>query len=170
MSHVAYPEQTCVCYVSGSKVGVAAVSVDFSSFSELYSEVQATIGAKLFTVSAVTPDNSQVFRAFSSDEQTYPVGGLKPAGDLTTDAARASEFHPTKQQILDLFPDHDVILALGCTTAINIPVVVDDVVIGSVNFLDEEGNYTQESVSVAEDLTRRAYPLVIEAVGAKRAV
>lgn len=136
----------------------------FSTMEEAYAEAINSIGAKLFTVSAVNADRTEVIRIFTSNERVYPRLGVKPAGDLRVSMEQGTTLHPTKGQILELFPDHDVILALGCTAAINVPVIADGHMIGSVNFLDEEGNYTAVSVPKAEEISARLQNIIEEHV------
>ncbi len=142
------------------------MSEPFASFDELLAEARATFGVRLFTVSAVTPSRTEVSRVYTTDAATYPVGGLKPAGDLEAERAHGTSFYPDTASIVRVFPDHAVVTGLGLGTSINVPVIDDDRVIGSLNFLDAEGSYTPETVPAAEQLTLRAQHLVVAAVAA----
>jgi hypothetical protein len=51
------------------------------------------------------------------------------------------------------FPDLDLIMSLGCGSAINLPVVAGGEMLGSVNLLHAEGWYTPERVAAATALT-----------------
>ena len=43
--------------------------------------VQATVGARLYTVMALDPDTGMARQVWTSDPDTYPVGGEKPLPD-----------------------------------------------------------------------------------------
>ena len=47
------------------------------------------------------------------------------------------------------FPDLDLIVSLGCGSAIDMPVVAGGEMLGSVNLLDVEGYYAPERVAAA---------------------
>ena len=126
------------------------------TFSALHKAAKAACGAQLFTVTILDREAGVAWRAYSSHPDDYPVTGTKPIGDNgwtrqvlergeTFVANETSAFSP-------YFSDHAVINALGCEAAVNIPVMDDFQVQGTVNILDKEQHFTQERVAVLEGL------------------
>lgn len=116
-----------------------------------------TVGAKLFTMTADNPKAGYVRRVYSSDETAYPVLGTKPiVFDDTYRKMNEERFiyvGNTVEVMRPDFPDMDLIVALGCGSAINMPVVAGGEMLGSVNLLDVEQYYTPERVEAAKLLT-----------------
>lgn len=114
---------------------------------------QPVLQQALCTVNRFDSVNMAVVRLYSSDPVSYPPGGSKqkrgmPWGEHVLlqrriyvgegpDAIRAS------------FDDHSAILGLGLQSVINIPVVVGDVCLGTVNFLMREARVHDAHVSFA---------------------
>lgn len=120
----------------------------------------ATVGAKLFTMTADNPKGGYVRRVYSSDETAYPVLGTKPiVFDETYRLMTEQRFVYVANSIDTMrpdFPDLDLIVSLGCGSAINMPIVAGGEMLGSVNLLDAEGWYTPERVEAAKLLTAPA--------------
>lgn len=116
----------------------------------------------LCTVNRFDSVNMAVVRLYSSDPVSYPPGGSKqkrgmPWGEHVLlnrrvyvgegiDAIRAS------------FDDHAAILGLGLQSVINVPVVVGDVCLGTVNFLMKETRILDSHVSFARLAAHMAAP------------
>lgn len=114
---------------------------------------QPVLQQALCTVNRFDSLNMAVVRLYSSDPVSYPPGGSKqkrgmPWGEHVLlqrriyvgegpDAIRAS------------FDDHSAILGLGLQSVINVPVVVGDVCLGTVNFLMREARVQDAHVSFA---------------------
>ena len=117
----------------------------------------ATVGVKLFTMTADNPKGGYVRRVYSSDEAAYPVLGTKPiVFDDTYRKMTEERFVYVANSIEAMradFPDLDLIVSLGCGSAINMPIVAGGEMLGSVNLLDAEGWYTPERVEAAKLLT-----------------
>ena len=120
----------------------------------------ATVGAKLFTMTADNPAGGYVRRVYSSDETAYPVLGTKPiVFDDTYRKMTEERFVYVANSVEAMrpdFPDLDLIVSLGCGSAINMPIVAGGEMLGSVNLLDAEGHYTAERVAAAKALTAPA--------------
>ena len=111
---------------------------------------------KLFTMTADNPAGGYVRRVYSSDETAYPILGTKPIVFDETYRKMAEErfvyvVNSVEAMKAD-FPDLDLIVSLGCGSAINMPIVAAGEMLGSVNLLHQEGWYTQERVAAARDL------------------
>jgi hypothetical protein len=88
--------------------------------------------------------------------EVYPATGTKPYGDaLWSDIVlkqRRTFVANTFADIAEVFADHKLIKSLGCGSIINIPIVVDDEIIGTINCLNEAGYYSQDRLQAAEAL------------------
>jgi GAF domain-containing protein len=117
---------------------------------------QSAVGAKLFTVTTVDQKEGVARRLYSSMPDAYPVSGTKPLVD--DDWSR----HVIGQgkifvgnsagDLAAVFSDHELIESLGCQSVINVPIVVDGEILGTINCLDVAGHYTPERVAAAEIL------------------
>ena len=144
------PEQlfadALACYTTEHDVGLA-----------LHRLAVATVGAKLFTMTADNPAGGYVRRVYSSDVTAYPILGTKPiVFDEGYRKAREERFvyvANSAEAMRPDFPDLDLIVSLGCGSAINMPIVAGGELLGSVNMLDVEGWYTPERVEAAKRLT-----------------
>lgn len=117
----------------------------------------ATVGVRLFTMTADNPAGGYVRRVYSSDETAYPLLGTKPiVFDDTYRRMTEERFVYVANSIEAMrpdFPDLDLIVSLGCGSAINLPIVAGGEMLGSVNLLDAEGWYTPERIEAAKRLT-----------------
>lgn len=116
----------------------------------------AVLGAKLFTLTAINIPAMHVRRVYSNNETAYPTGGTKP---LVFDAwfeqmrtAREISVVNTAEEMVEDFPDLDLIVSLGCGAAINIPVMLGGELLGTINALDAEHFFTPDKVDAAQAL------------------
>lgn len=120
---------------------------------------QATVGHGLFTVMRLHRDAMEVERLYSSQPDAYPPGGRKPKKDTawTTQVLKRGKpyFGTGPNAIRSAFNDHATILALGLDCVINVPVVRDDVVVGTVNCLAAPGELSTLDVPHIEAIAAR---------------
>ncbi len=111
----------------------------------------AALGTRLFTVTTQDLSAGLARRAYTSHPVEYPVSGTKP---LTRDGWY--EFCITGQQTFvanttpefaRYFFDHALITSLGLGSCINVPIVSQGQVPGTVNLLAEEHHFTPERLS-----------------------
>ena len=119
-------------------------------FAALDRAMGATLGHRLFTVLRYHPDAQESERRYTSQGAAYPVGGRK-AVRLTPSTARVfGERRPyigrTAADIRACFPDAELIFSLGCESVLNLPVVFDGRVLGTVNLLHGAGWYDEADV------------------------
>ena len=118
--------------------------------------MQATIGTRLFTVMAVDMARGVARRVYSGRPDVYPVLGEKPlTASRWTEVVldRQETFAAnTIQDIAQVFPDHDLILSLGCESCLNLPIVIGGRLRGTLNCLDVAGHYTSDRVALAQTL------------------
>ena len=128
-------------------------------------------GARLFTVSALDPEAGIARRAYTSHPEDYPVSGVKPVFDDAWSQlvlGRGQSFVAnTTAEFAPLFPDHAQINALGCHSAMNIPVARDDGrVVACVNILDVEGHFTPDRIAAFSQIVAASRRAILEAIAA----
>ncbi len=100
---------------------------------------QVVLRQALCTVNRFDACSERVVRLYSSNPAAYPVGGGK---DKSGTAWGRHVLHGRRiyvgegvEAIRESFDDFDAILSLGLRSVINVPVVVRDTCLGTVNFL-----------------------------------
>lgn len=126
------------------------------TFAALHHAAEAACGARLFTITVLDRKAGLARRAYTSHPVDYPATGTKPMrNDGWTDqviGAGRSFVANTTAEFSPYFSDHPLINALGCHSAMNIPVSENGLVVGTVNILDAEGHFTPERVALLEAL------------------
>jgi hypothetical protein len=119
-------------------------------FAALDRAMGATLGHRLFTVLRYHPDAEQSERLYTNQGAAYPVGGRKAVRPTPSTARVFGERRPyigrTAADIRACFTDAELILSLGCESVLNLPVVFDGRVLGTVNLLHEAGWYDEGDV------------------------
>ena len=129
-------------------------------FAALHAEARALCGARLFTVTVLDRARGLARRAYTSHPVEYPASGTKPMrndawGDQVLGEGRSFVANTTPEFAI-YFTDHALINALGCQSAMNIPLPDDaGLVVGTVNILDAEGHFTADRVAALESLIAR---------------
>lgn len=127
-----------------------------AAFAALCALARSVVGAKLFTVMVHDGKNGVAQRVFSNMPDAYPVSGTKPANatDWSRQVidARKTFVANDIDAIAIVFDDFELIKSLGCESVINVPVVVDGEVLGTLNCLHEAGFYSPAKVEAAEAL------------------
>lgn len=125
-------------------------------FAALDALVQETIGAKLFTLMEIDRARGVARRSYSNRPEAYPASGEKPilknAWTEQVEDRRQTFVANSIEEIAAVFPDHALIRSLGCESCLNLPIVVGDTVLGTLNCLDVAGHYTPDRVAAAETL------------------
>lgn len=126
-----------------------ATSAD-AAFAALQALADATVGVKLFTAMKVDMAADLSRRAYTSDPVSYPTSGTKPINygpwfDIVH-KQRAYFVANTIEDIAKVLFDHEVINSLGCQSIVNMPVIIGDTLVGTVNMLNVEGHFTPERV------------------------
>ena len=117
---------------------------------------EATVGVSRFTLTADNARAGYVRRVYSSDEAAYPTLGTKPIVfdenyRKMTEERVVSVVNSAAAMRAD-FPDLDLIMSLGCGSAVNIPIVAAGEMLGCVNLLHAEGWFTPARVAAADAL------------------
>ena len=138
-------------------VGLAAAEGQpLATFQALDRLVQATIGARLFTLMEVDTARSVARRSYSNMPKAYPTSGEKPMHQNRW-AEIVQDRHETFvansiEEIAEVFGDHALIRSLGCESCLNLPIVIGGRLWGTLNCLDVAGHYTPERVAAAQSL------------------
>ena len=160
------PPSDAQCWQSLSRaVAAAAAPGQPARLIEAVHETLASlIGAKLFTVMRVLDDGSTE-RIYTSDPDAYPLSGRKPRNETPwyekVIVARQHYFGPTKAHIREVFFDHELIFSLGCGSVINILVLYDARLLGTLNMLHEEHWYEPQDVERAAPFAALLAPVLL---------
>lgn len=139
-------------------------------FAALDRALGAALEHRLFTVLRYHPDAQESERLYTSQGAAYPVGGRKAVRPTPATARLFGERRPyigrTAADIRACFPDADLILSLGCESVLNLPVVFDGRVLGTVNLLHEAGWYDEGDVPLGLTFAALAVPGYLAGAGA----
>lgn len=127
-----------------------------TTFQALEKLVDKTIGVKLFTIMERHTERGVAWRSYSNMPDAYPVTGEKPLHDdrWTTQVVERGETFVANsvEEFADVFADHEHIVSLGCESCLNLPIVINGDLKGTLNFLHVAGHFTPERVAAAETL------------------
>ena len=115
-----------------------------------YRALHEATGGRLFTVTVLDRAAGLARRVYTSHPDTYPVSGTKPMqhNGWTRQVIENGEVFVanTVNEFADYFPDHALIQSLGCESALNIP-IIDDEVVGTVNILDKAHYFDDQAIA-----------------------
>jgi len=139
-----------------SLLPLAAGDQPHATFKALEQLVHDTIGIKLFTLMEIDPARAVARRNYSNQPDLYPISGEKPMQSNAW-AEQVQDRQETFvansiEEIAAVFPDYELIESLGCQSCLNLPIVINGTVIGTLNCLHVAGHYTPEKVVAAEKL------------------
>ena len=131
-------------------------------FAALDGAIQATLGHRLFTILRYHPEARESERLYTSQGAAYPVGGRKPVGPGPAMTRLFGERRPhigrTAADIRASFPDAELILSLGCESVLNLPVLFDGRVLGTINLLHSAGWYDEGDLPLGLTFAALAVP------------
>lgn len=91
-------------------------------------------------------------RKYTNQPAAYPVGGRKALNPTAWAQQVLHERRPylgrTAADIRAVFFDHELIASLGCASVLNLPVVWDARVLGTLNLLHEHGWYDEGDLAI----------------------
>jgi GAF domain-containing protein len=146
-------------------IALAAESADPASVYRATQRIAAeTVGWRLFTILRHVEADQAVERLHSSDVAAYPVGGRKPLAKLAASHAALQKgeavLAATKEEVRRAFFDHALILSLGITAILNVPIRHAGRHLGTVNLCGEEGMYGVAEIARAKVLAGLLVPAV----------
>jgi GAF domain-containing protein len=134
-------------------------------FQALDRALAAVLGHKLFTVLLHHAATGESERRYTNQPQAYPVGGRKALNPTPWAQQVIHERRPylgrTAADIRAVFFDHELIASLGCASVINVPVVWDGRMLGTLNLLHEEGWYDEGDVALGLTFAALAAPALL---------
>ena len=126
------------------------------AYAALEQLVKDIVGVKLFTIMTSDTTDKLSERIYSSMPDVYPVSGTKPYNETEwseiTLNRKETFVANTIEDIAKVFDDHELILSLGCQSVINVPIIVDGEVIGTLNCLHDRDYYTRDRIRAADAL------------------
>ena len=135
---------------------LASTDQPMATFKALNALVDDTIGVKLFTLMEIDHARGVARRNYSNMPHVYATSGEKPieenAWTQKVQGRKETFVANSIEEIAAVFPDHDLIQSLGCESCLNLPIVVNGTVIGTLNCLHEAGHFTPDRVAAAETL------------------
>lgn len=125
-----------------------------AAFAELCSSAQSLVGHKLFTLMAFDEVDHGACRIFTNMPEAYPLSGKKTGPDDKWSnhviENRQTFVANTIEEIAQVFPDYELIRSLGCESVINVPIIVADHFLGTINILHHAGYYTPARIRQSE--------------------
>jgi GAF domain-containing protein len=129
-----------------------------------------TVGHKLFTLLYVAPNGKRVKRLYTNMPKEYPVGGYKDVKDTPWHQRVVREKRAwvgrDAKDIEWAFFDHKLILSLGCESAMNVPVVYNGRLLGTMNLLDAAGHYKESDPVLCEPFAALLVGPFLDAIAA----
>jgi hypothetical protein len=148
------PHTDAVCLAQLNRCALAASlpGQPVRLYDAVAEATDALIGHKLFTLMFLDTARNEAARIYSNQPDAYPVGGRKELGEMTGWGRHVLEgkqpyLGPTKADIEWAFFDYELIYSLGCGAVINIPVMWDGTMLGTINVLDKEDAYNDAHIA-----------------------
>jgi GAF domain-containing protein len=122
-------------------------------------------GHNLFTVTRSILETQEVERAYTSNPAAYPIGGRKqkrdtPWGEQVLDRGEILICHDPAD-IRRVFSDHELILSLGITAMINVPVLFAGRSVATMNMSHARDRFSPADDPAMNILAGLLLPLVL---------
>ncbi len=133
---------------------IAAASNSDAVWTSLEKLSSSIDGHRLFTVMTVDMDAGLARRVYSNYPAQYPVTGTKPIHrDAWFDIVhgeRRSFIANSINDIAKVFPDFELIQSLGFGSVVNLPVILKNELVATINLLHVEHHYSAMLVAKIE--------------------
>ena len=134
-------------------------------YKKLDLAIKKTVGHKLFTLMVVDKSGKYVERVYSNNKKIYPLLGTKPipknAWTKRVIINKKEFLGSNFNQIKKLFFDYKIIKSLGCGSIINIPIINNKNVLGTLNILHKENYYNKKSINDVKNFAQLLTPYFI---------
>ena len=154
-------------HLAAVALAYAAPGQPTETFAALDRALDAVLGHKLFTVLLHHASTGESERLSTNQPVAYPVGGKKALRDTPWSRQLIVEGRAylgrTAADIREHFPDHALIASLGCASILNLPVVWNARVLGTINLLHEAGWYDDGDVPIGLTFAALAVPAYLAA-------
>ncbi|WP_409565794.1 GAF domain-containing protein [Methylobacterium sp. J-077] len=148
-------------YLSALTTTLSARSNPKQAFDIIAQAFQAEVGYRLLTFTAIIADSSSVKRLWSSHQDIYPAGGTKQLENHEWGRVVLQEQRPIvcnePADLQRIFADHVDIANLGCSAGVNLPVVFQGDVLGTVNIFHKAQWFSQDKIDRGTDLMALVY-------------
>ena len=136
-----------------------------ATFRALDAALATAPGHILFTILVHHPGLRQSERFYSNKSAEYPVGGRKPVTESPWMQQVIGAGQPyigrTREDIREVFYDHELIWSLGCESVLNLPVRWRGQTMGTLNLLHRAGFYDKAQVAGVALLAHLALPALL---------
>jgi GAF domain-containing protein len=109
---------------------------------------------QLYSAMRYHPATVEVERIASTMTEIYPVGGRKPKKDTPWGQKVLIDRHINlgngPDDIRWAFSDHEIILALGLDQVMNVPVILGEQVVGTINYLRAHKPFSVREQAIAQ--------------------
>ncbi len=143
----------------------AATNQPDATFRAIDAELARDPGHLLFTVLVHHPTLRQSERFYSSNPDAYPIGGRKPVTDSAWMQRVIHGGQPyigrTRHDIEQNFPDHALIVSLGCESILNMPVRWRGQTMGTLNLCHRAGFYDDRHLAHVRLIAQLALPALL---------
>ena len=133
-----------------------------TTYEALQTALDAVLGHRLFTVLRFHADTGESERVWTNRPDAYPVAGRKALNPTFWARQVLQEGRPylgrTAADIRAVFFDHELIASLGCASVLNVPVVWDGRVLGTLNLLHEAEWYDESDAVMGRAFAALAVP------------
>jgi hypothetical protein len=136
-----------------------------ATFAALDAALARSPGRILFTVLAYAAGVNHSQRIYSNLPDAYPVGGRKPVTDAPWMRHVLRDGKPwicrTREDVKEVFFDHELIWSLGCESMLNLPVRWRGETIGTLNLGHRAGYYGEHHIGPTRLLAALAVPALM---------
>jgi hypothetical protein len=133
-----------------------------TAYRALETALGAVLGHRLFTVLRFHAATGESERVWTNAPAAYPVAGRKALNPTFWSRQVLQERRPylgrTAADIRAVFFDHELIASLGCASVLNVPVVWDGRVLGTLNLLHEAEWYDEHDATTGLAFAALAVP------------
>lgn len=123
-------------------------SSDDQIFHAVDKALQKALQHKLFTILAYDAHAALLTRVYSTREDINPIGGRKRVNAESPWTRRVLREGAVllASDLRAMFADYEVLWGIGCRCVLNVPVRFDNVTLGTLNLLHEEGKYDDDGL------------------------
>lgn len=125
-------------------------------YKRLEQEIQDKIGAKLVTLMWLDFAAGRARRIYTNRPDLYPTSDSKPISINSWHdnvVVNKNTFVANSLDEMDeQFTDKDFFSAHGCSSVLNMPIIINDKTVGSLNLLHEENHFTKERINRTQEL------------------
>jgi transcriptional regulator with GAF, ATPase, and Fis domain len=149
-------------HVAAVAAALATTRQPAATFAALERAMDAVLGHKLFTILRYHAASGESERVWTNQPAAYPVAGRKALNPTFWSRQVLEQRRPyvgrTADDIRAVFFDHELIASLGCASVLNVPVVWDARVLGTINLLHEAEWYDDDDATLGLVFAALAVP------------